>query len=186
MGTQAIAERTAWVATEKLNRRTCPASSCGIVGTLAFREKVTVLAEMNGWARVSRFHDASCVNGVSQKVESGNAECIPTNGIAGGELAEWVSARYLSPSRPEDPGAKASGSYALVKGSDDYSLYKDVFAEAASSLIESGRCSQSDFKVMGGWIKSTNLSGENSYFTYCGGMQSKNKIYLDAETGKIE
>lgn len=183
---QASAERTAWVTAMQLNKRTCPSSSCGILGALRLRDEVTVLAEMNGWARISTYYGAGCENGVSRHVVDGNANCVPTNGIAGGELAEWVSAEFLGSSLPANPWVKASGGYGLVTNSDDYRLYKDVFAQAASSLIESGRCSPSDFKTMGGWIKSSSLSGEAAYFTYCGGMQSENKVYLDARTGKIE
>ena len=185
-GTQASAERTAWVTAMQLNIRTCPSSSCGVLGTLRLRDEVTVLAEMDGWARISKYYGAGCVNGVSQHVVGGNADCVPTNGIAGGKLAEWVSAQFLRSSLPANPWVKASGSYGLVKNSDDYRLYKDVFAQAASSLIESGRCAPSDFKTMGGWIKSSSLSGEATYFTYCGGMQSENKVYLNARTGIIE
>lgn len=186
VGIQASAERTAWVTALQLNKRTCPSSSCGVLGTLRFRDEVTVLAEMNGWSRISQYYGAGCVDDVSKYVKSGNAKCVPTNGIAGGELAEWVAARFLSSSLPANPWVKASGSYGLVRNSDDYRLYKDVFAQAASFLIESGRCSPSDFGTMGGWIKSSSLSGDAVYFTYCGGMQSENKIYLNAKTGEIE
>jgi hypothetical protein len=57
--------------------------------------------------------------------------------------------RSFSKTRPADPGAGATGDYELVSGSDDYRKYKDVFAQTASKLIASGRCTAQDFKEMG-------------------------------------
>ena len=42
-----------WVTSERLNRRTCPSESCGVVGQLFFREGVTVHEERDGWARIT-------------------------------------------------------------------------------------------------------------------------------------
>jgi hypothetical protein len=77
-----------WVASDRLNRRTCPDVRCGVVGSFMFREGVTIYEERNGWARVSKYQDAFCVNGLSQFVESGNAACVPSNGIVDGQFAE--------------------------------------------------------------------------------------------------
>ncbi len=181
----AYAEPDAWVTVDNLNRRTCPASSCGIVGALKFREKATVLEEKNGWARITKYYDAACSNGASRYVDSGNNKCTSSNGINNGSFAEWVSVKYLSTTRPADPAANASGDYSWVKGSDDFRIYKDAFAKAASKLIASGRCSAGDFREMGGWMKSSNHRNKPIYFTYCGGMRSSNKIYLDAATGEV-
>lgn len=182
MMSQGLAETAAWVTVDSLNRRTCPEASCGVVGKLGFREKATILEEKEGWARITKYYDASCRNGRSEYVDEGNSLCVPSNGIENGSLAEWVSARYLSATRPADPGAGAAGNYALVKGSDDYRIYKDTFAKAAGQLVASGRCSAADFKEMGGWVKSSQAP---MYFMYCGGMTIQNKVYLNAETGKI-
>lgn len=43
-----------WVRSERLNRRTCPSESCGVVGRLFFREGVTGHEERNGWARITQ------------------------------------------------------------------------------------------------------------------------------------
>ena len=57
--------------------------------------------------------------------------------------------------------------------------------KAAAQLIAGGTCTRKDFKDMGGWMKSVNQYRDRPvYFTYCGGMTSANKIYLDASTGK--
>lgn len=180
-----MAASEAWVTTDRLNRRTCPATTCGIVGSLMFREHATIYEEANGWARVSEYYDAYCQNGLSQYVDSGNAACIESNGIANGLFAEWVAMKYLSEVRPPDPSAGATGKYSLVSGSDDYRKYKDVFAKTATDLINSGQCTESDFKNMGGWLKSTSHRDSPVYFTYCGEMRIQNRIYLNAATGEV-
>lgn len=174
-----------WVTVGNLNRRTCPMPTCGIVGMLKFREKAVILEEKGGWARITKYYNASCVNGISQYVDSGNGKCESSNGINNGQLAEWVASKHLSPDRPEDPAANAPASYVLVKGSDDFRIYKDAFAKAANKLIASGRCSAGDFQEMGGWMKSSNHRSKPIYFTYCGGMHSSNKVYLNAATSEI-
>ena len=177
--------RAAWVTADRLHRRTCPNSSCGSVGVLFFREKATVYEEKAGWARISKYYDASCENGRSEYVDSGNARCESANGIVEGKFAEWVAVQHLSSTSPSDPAAGATGDYALVSGSDDYRLHKDAFARAAAELITSGRCRRADFEEMGGWMKSTTHRNRPVYFTYCGGMHLRNKLYLDASTGRI-
>lgn len=181
----AHAETDKWVSVDRLERHTCPSKNCGIVGQLIFREKATILEEKDGWARISKYYDAACVNGVSEYVDSGNPLCKSSNGITDGKFAEWVDTRYLSATRPEDPSKDATGIHALVKGSDDYGIYKDTFADAAEKLIARGRCTAKDFKEMGGWWKSTNHKNKPIYFTYCGGMTRSNQLYLNAATGEL-
>ena len=69
----AYASEKAWVTSERLNRRTCPATSCGIVGRLFYREGVQVLEKRDGWVRVTKYYDASCYNGQSEYVDAGMA-----------------------------------------------------------------------------------------------------------------
>lgn len=87
------------------------------------------------------------------------------------------------------PGVRAdsisSDSYALVQGSDDYQIHKDIFAKTASKLIVSGRCTEDDFMELGGWLKSTNYKSKPIYFTYCGGFTLKNKIYLNTSSRSL-
>jgi len=170
-----------WVTVDNLNRRTCPSSDCGVVGSLMFREKARALEEVNGWVRISKYYDALCKNGKSQHVDAGNKNCEASNGINDGKLAEWVYSKYLSATRPADPAATASADYDLVKGSDDFRVHKDAFASAANQLVASGKCTAKDFRDMGGWLKSTNQKTKPVYFTYCGNDQ----FYLNAATGTI-
>jgi len=62
-----------WVTSKRLNRRTCPSESCGVLGRLFFREGVTVHDKRDGWARITQTYDASCVGGRSEYVDTGNA-----------------------------------------------------------------------------------------------------------------
>lgn len=116
---------------------------------------------------------------------SGNSACEPSNEITDGQFAEWVSAEFLSETRPPDPAAGASGAEALVAGSDDFARYRTAFAQAAQSLIADRRCTERDFRDMGGWVKSSNHRNQPIYFTYCGGSTVANRLYLNAETGEI-
>lgn len=174
----------AWVTAERLNRRTCPSADCGSVGQFFSRDRVDVFEEKDGWVRVSQYYDASCWAGVTEYVDSGNDACTEENGVVDGRFAEWVSSEYLSPSRPPDPAAGATGMNALVANSDDYARYGDSFARAVGELIASQQCSRADFEEMGGWLKSSFHDGP-IYFTYCRGMTIQNRIYLNAESGEV-
>lgn len=174
-----------WVTSERLNRRTCPSETCGIVGQFFFREGTLILERRDGWARVTEPYDASCVGGRSEYVDSGNATCDGPNGIADGQFSEWVSAQLLAEDRPPDPAAGASGLEELVAGSDDFARYRTAFATAAETLIQQRRCSERDFRDMGGWVKSSNHRNQPIYFTYCGGSTVANRLYLNADTGEV-
>lgn len=173
----------AWVATARLPRHTCPSSKCGMVGKLYYREAVRVIVHKAGWARITELYDASCVNGSSEYVDSGNDRCDSRNGIVDGKFAEWVLSSSLSATRPADPEASAKGVYKLVAGSDDYLFHKQAFLEAAQSLFHRNKCTERDFLNWGGWVKSTRR-GSNWYFMAC--KNSTQKYYLNVATGAIE
>ena len=173
-----------WISADRLTRRTCPATSCGSVGWLALGQQVEVFEVRDGWAKITRPYTASCVEGVSEYVEEGNARCEPENGIVNGEFSEWVSITYLTDSRPADPAETASDGESLVAKSDDFGQHRDRFVEAANELIASGRCSENDFRESGGWAAST-TEGRDVYFTYCGGFNLSNRIYLNVSNGNI-
>ncbi|WP_338919499.1 hypothetical protein V0M98_19270 [Pseudomonas silesiensis] len=182
--THALAQNMQWVTTNRTDRHTCPSKKCGIAGHLMFREGAEILETKNGWSRITKAYSASCEGGKSEYIKEGNSACTTANGIQNGKLAEWVQNKDLSLKRPEDPSEGATGDHSLVSGSDDYRLYKDQFAEAAHQLINNGTCTEGDFKEMGGWMAST-IRGKGMYFTYCGGMTLRNKVYLDANSGKV-
>ena len=173
-----------WVTSDRLERRTCPSFSCGIVGQLFYREKVAVLETNDEWARVTPFYDAACVDGRSEYVDSGRNDCSEENGIINGQFAEWVQRTTLSKVRPADPAAGAAADAALIAGSDDYRLHKAAFLKATRLLIDRGMCTTDDFKKFGGWVKSTMYREQPIYFVYCGGMTLSNKVHLDVSSGR--
>lgn len=174
-----------WVVSERLNRRTCPSTDCGVVGQLFFREGVEVLERRDGWVRITDYYDGSCVSGRSEYLDLGNNRCIAENGFSDGTFAEWVSEQFLSSDRPPNPAGEAVGIEILVGGSDDFLRYRNEFVQAAQTLIAEGTCSEADFHEMGGWVKSSAHREQPIYFTYCGGSTLSARLYLDAETGDV-
>lgn len=182
--TSAIAGPSLWVSADRVERHTCPSDKCGVVGNLMFREGVEVFEAKGSWVRITKPYSASCTNGTSEYVKSGKDTCDPANGIKNGLFAEWVSTASLHKARPSDPGEGASGDDALVSQSDDYGRYRSQFSKAARQMIDEGTCTAADFEEMGGWMASPNR-GVGVYFTYCGGMKTSNRLYLDVATGKV-
>ncbi|MFY0691761.1 MAG: hypothetical protein JXR14_07545 [Paracoccaceae bacterium] len=183
-GTKPASGRRHWVTADILTRRTCPSARCGSVGSFREGESVKVYEERNGWARVTNYYFTNCLNGFSEYVESGDARCIPRNGIRDGKLAEWVIKRHLFAERPATPTESTENLEDLVKGSDNFERHKEAFVAAARALITDGSCKRQDFLKVGGWIRSLQR-GEPFYFTYCGGSTIANRLYLDASTGQI-
>lgn len=185
LSSSAIAATDMWVTGDNVILRTCPDEKCGRIGTSFFREKATIMEEKDGWARITKFYDASCANGLSEYITEGNAACVASNGIENGQVAKWIPINALNSARPEDPAKNAEGDYTLIKGSDDYRLYKDIFAKTARKLIDEGKCTAADFEEMGGWLKSSSHQSSPVYFTYCKGMTVANRLYLNAATGDV-
>jgi hypothetical protein len=174
-----------WVTVDRLNLRTCPDTSCGIVGQLFFREIAIIYEERNGWGRITPYSALLCEDGIHDYVDSGNAACNEANGVIDGHSAEWVSLEYLSAERPPDPAEGAVGYHALVGGSTDYRIHGDAFARAAEELIKAGRCTRRDFEELGAWTKDPFRPNEPVYFTYCGGLTRQHMLHLNAATGEI-
>lgn len=179
-------QNTLFVNVERVQRRTCPDIACGDVGGIAERQLVEALERRDGWVRITKLYDASCKNGVSEYVDAGKATCTTDNGIVLGKFAEWVPMSALSAERPADSAQTATGDEAMIAQSDDFKRYRTVFTEVAQRLVTDGRCTKAEFVEQGGWVKSvTQYKAAPVYFTYCGGMTSANKIYMNAETGQI-
>ena len=150
LASNSIAATDMWVTEGNVILRTCPDTKCGRIGTSYFREKATVMEEKNRWSRITKFYNASCVNGLSEYVTEGNAACVANNGIEEEQVAKWIPTNALDKVRPEDPAKNAEGDYTLIGNSDDYRLYKDVFAKTARKLINEGRCAAADLKKWAG------------------------------------
>ena len=179
------AEDVMWVNVDRLERRTCPDEKCGLVGELFFREKVAVYDVKDGWIRSTRPYVAMCENGGSRFVKNGLDVCSESNGIVNGYFSEWVKQGGVAAVRPEDPALNDDFSYDIVKGSDDYRVYKDRFLSVAHDLIGKGVCSKRDFLEYGGWLKSSEYRAQPIYFTYCKDAGRGGKVMLNVETGEV-
>ena len=174
-----------WLTVQYADKHTCPSERCGVAGRMMFREAAFPEERQNGWVRISRRYDANCVNGRSRYIRHGNAACVASNGIADGQLAEWVRADQLSSVRPSDPADNATADEQLVRGSDDFAQHHAVFARLARQLIADGRCTQAEFEEQGGFTKSVTQEDEPVYFMYCGNMTIANQVRVNARTGTV-
>ena len=172
-----------YVTANRLKRRICPSTSCGVIGDLYKREGVTVHEEKDGWARISQFY-TPCINGENTMVESGNDSCGPDNGIVDGQAATWVSMNYLTSEQPEDPAETATGYEKLVAGSTDFDLHRAAFASIAEKMIQNGTCDRAAFEEWGGFYNS-DAEGEGIYFIYCGEARRENRYYVDVNTQRV-
>ena len=173
-----------WVATERLNIRSCPDEACGLTGWETSGASVDVYETRDGWARISEPQTALCENGFSVMIDEGDNRCVEENGILDGMMTRWVSAEFLSATEPrevEDPADCDSG---FLSSSDNYDTYGQQFCVAARQLIDSGDCTEAEFIKNGGWWASSEYP-QGTFYTYCGGMTLDNKIYLDAKSGNV-
>lgn len=74
--------------------------------------------------------------------------------------------------------------WAAVLRSDDFVEHKSAFVDATFELVKDGTCTLDELAEQGGWWKSSDR-GEQYYFTYCGGMTLRNKLYLNVQTGQV-
>lgn len=155
-----------FVSANRLSVRLGPSPEASITSTFNRKQKVEVFEIKNGWARVSRYYDGT-VEGKS------------------GEVARWVSAKYLSSDKPKDAFSNNTPLENSIKSSDNYAQYRNNFIKLSKKLIDKGRCSISDYKEMGGWLRSSSHKPKPIYFTYCGGFSNHNKVYINAKTGEI-
>lgn len=173
---------TNWVTSDRLDLRSCPDESCGLSTRLIFREIAEVEEVQNGWGRVSRYINAPCESGRTSYL-TGRDTCTSENGFVDGRYAQWAKLEFLSPQRPDEPGANATGLARLVAQSTDFRLHEAAFVKAAKELIDSRRCTEAHFLEVGGWMSSPEK--QSIYFTYCGQLTARNRFYLDVTSGRI-
>ena len=76
----------------------------------------------------------------------------------------------------------------IISVSDDLAKYRSKMAKAALELIKSGKCTRSQIKYYGGWVRSGKRSGQ--YFMDCGKQRvwfnpkSPNTVYADRAISK--
>lgn len=155
-----------YVVANRLSVRLGPSPTATITNTLNRKQKVEVYEVKNGWARVSSYYNGA--------VEAKS-----------GQVARWVSAKYLSSNKPKDSFSSNTPLEKAIRGSDNYARYRENFINLSQNLINQGRCSIADYKEMGGWLRSSNHKSKPIYFTYCGGFSKGHKVYINAKTGKI-
>lgn len=71
----------------------------------------------------------------------------------------------------------------LVSKSDDFKDHKSLFSKTARNLIESGKCTESDFIYSGGWISSA-TKGDGRYFIWCDDLSVR--YDLNVHTQRID
>jgi len=161
-----FAAEDAWVNTNKLNLRTCPTTSCEQVGQAVFHQKLNIFElktkhesdeKLYTWVRISP------------------PDAAPL----------WTVNDFLSDTPPQDPRYSNHEIYPLVKASDDFIQHKAIFIKLTAELIDAGWCNRDDFLSIGGWLKSSKFPSQPLYFTYCGGIGSEHRIYLNAQLGKV-
>lgn len=155
-----------YVSASRLSVRLGPSTAASITNTLNRKQKVEVYEVKKGWARVSEYYN-------------------DTVGGKPGQVARWVSAKYLSSTKPQDRFTNNTPLEKAIKNSDQYSQYHDNFIKLSQKLVNQGRCSVSDYAEMGGWLRSSNHKPKPVYFTYCGGFSNGEKVYINAKTGEI-
>jgi len=181
VATTALAEARApgefVVSAGSLNVRLAPDSGAKVKHKLYRGQQVDVFEISAGWARISRYYD-------------GAAE-----GLAG-DVADWVSAEYLSPGAAEPAPAPArpapeitidvdSPVYQAIASSDDLAEHQATFVQVSEQLVAAGQCKLSDFRDIGGWWRSAAHKPEPVYYTYCGGASNEDRIYLNTATGEV-
>lgn len=152
-----------YVTSSRLNVRREPGTNAPISRVLDIGDKVNVLESNQGWARISEYYE-----------------------FGDGNFAQWVSEQFLSSSIPENLATVRSGRLEIaIKHSDNFVTHRNLFLKVSQALIDDGVCSNGDFKEMRGWLKSVDYQPRDVYYTYCGGIERENKIYLDAESGEV-
>ncbi|KQA98755.1 hypothetical protein CGT92_02165 [Vibrio metoecus] len=128
-------------------------------------DKVHLLEKKAGWGRISDYY-------------------VYQDG--GPEVAEWIPLDGLVVEPPViTPEERTKTLKGYIEGSDDFLLYQDIFLKTTDTLLKEGTCSPKDFEELRGWVRSVTFEKQPVYFIYCGGLSQANKIYLNADTGKI-
>ena len=144
---------TYYVDASTLNVRIGPSTDSPVTNKLYRGNKVDVLEFSDGWARISKFYDGS-LEGVS------------------GQVARWVSADFLSGSKPEENAQSAdmpkdSRIVFLPKAGQDGLNEREaqILYKGAIHFLDSGQCERVEYG-------SKSANRVNTYFIYCGGASN--------------
>lgn len=154
-----------YVGTAKLGVRESPDPSAFITRYLYPGEAVHLLEKKADWGRISEY----------MMFDKGSVA-----------VAEWIPLADLLDHKPDFSDQELQRIVLdYVAQSDDLVLYEERFIKKSEELLATGQCRPIDFEVLGGWVRSMAYPNEAVYFVYCGGMEPKHKVYLNAETGRL-
>jgi hypothetical protein len=168
-----------------LEKRTCPSTSCAVVGYLAFREPVSVYGFDGAWAQVSEERKALCVNGRFRFAKEGSDACDPSNGIDDGIYYEWIPAEEIAEHLPSSGSDETDVYEAMVSGSDDFRKFRDAFAVAARDAVQSGMCTTEELVGQGGFKQLAGVGGRDIYFVFCGGDTMADRVFVDPREQRV-
>ncbi|USD63948.1 hypothetical protein [Vibrio sp. SCSIO 43136] len=143
--------------------RYSPDDDGAIAKTLDIGAQVEVFESKDGWSRVSEYYE-----------------------YVDGKMAHWIPNEKLEATLPEDyDQVRAMRLEGQIDESEDFMELRDIFMVETQKLIDSGRCDYDDFEVTKGWWKSTDYAQQPVYFTYCGGLERSDKIYLNVDSREV-
>jgi hypothetical protein len=133
-----------------------------VVGKTELRELVKVYEQNGRWSRVQ-----SWINETTGK-------------------SQWIYSEHLS---TEHPGITVQERYrtikALIAGTDDFEQNEARFIELTDTALKSKQCREEDLAQMQGWIRSFNYPDEPIYYSYCGGLEVEDKLYINLDNGDV-
>ncbi|MGI0120165.1 SH3 domain-containing protein [Zooshikella sp. RANM57] len=140
---------TYYVTADSLNVRLSPNPKGKITNKLYRQQKLEVFEVKSGWARISKYYNGA-VEGLS------------------GNVARWVSAAYLSDSRPNDKAQPNIAHDPRIKGIPKVGQYgateRDVriLYAAGKYFLDSKKCNEIEYG-------DKSISKPNTYYLNCGG-----------------
>ncbi len=153
-----------YVSVDSAEIRRQPSKAAPSEGTAYLGEHIEALGHQEDWIRIAPIYQLE-------------DDAEPTS--------QWLPLDVVDDepiSTTSEQWAQAIISY--IDKSDDFSENEEAFVKATQSLLIEKQCRASDFVEIGGWVKSINYK-DDVYFTYCGGLETSDKIYLNVKTGRI-
>ncbi|PJC87119.1 hypothetical protein CSW98_04235 [Vibrio sp. HA2012] len=153
-----------YVMSSRLNVRAYPEATSGIRAVLYKTDMITAKEIKGEWVRIGGYEVH----------------------VSGKDMAQWVHLNYLSATKPViTDEERRNTTVALIKKSDDFVQYEEIFIQATQELLNSGKCKIDDFELLGGWVRSVTYADDPVYFIYCRGTDLQHKIYLNVENGDV-
>lgn len=171
-----------------LKVRTGPSTKATHSYSIYKKQKVTVYELHNGWARVSKSSENSkwAYAKYLTKIDAPVKKQAVAEPVQHTPKQETVVPREeVVHEEPAPKVKKPSVDTRLLRAiskSDDFLIYSEIFLSVSQQLVKHRICKVSDFRKTRGWME---LKKDEIYFSYCGGFNKKNKIYMNLKTGRI-